>query len=120
VSGTTGLEAYQDICLSIAKACGKNDRHDNGISIAAKKDERKRRSLLGRLKSERISESVTNLSHTAVRLLNKEGIIIFQVPGGERGWSDVSFAVEKLKLGFKLVDVLIDERGRKRCLVFKF
>jgi hypothetical protein len=33
---------------------------------------------------------------------------------------DVFIAIDKFQLGFKLVNTLIDERGRKRCLVFKF
>lgn len=42
---------------------------------------------------------------------------MFQVPGGERGWSDVLSAVRRVG-GFSASPVE-DERGVKRCLVLR-
>lgn len=125
VGGITGLEAYEKICTSIAEACGRQRRNhshvDSNNSIDVPKDDKKQRSLLGRLKAKKLLQTIpTSLPlPLPLPLLRKDGIIIFQVPGGERGWRDVSYAIDKLKLGFKVVDVLIDERGVKRCLVLK-
>jgi hypothetical protein len=51
--------------------------------------------------------------------------VIFQVPGGENGWSNVQQAVEGLGsgsglgsgLGWVVIEVVSDERGVKRCVI---
>ena len=50
-------------------------------------------------------------------LLSDRGCVVFQVPGGERGWSNVQHAVEGLGLGWVVTEVVADERGVKRCVV---
>ena len=60
-----------------------------------------------------------SLSH--LPLLSDDGCVIFQVPGGENGWSNVQQAVEGLGLGSGLgwvvTEVVSDERGVKRCVI---
>ena len=51
---------------------------------------------------------------SALPLLAKGGLLIFQVPGGERGWSDVARVVQQV--GGFTVAVVADDRGVKRCL----
>ena len=51
---------------------------------------------------------------SALPLLSKDGLLIFQVPGGEKGWSDVARVVRKV--GGFTVAVVEDERRVKRCL----
>ena len=66
-----------------------------------------------------ISNSIVKKAFlSSLPLLSSNGIIIFQVPGGEGGWSDVSRAINQLKLGFS-ISVLNDERGVKRCVVLR-
>jgi hypothetical protein len=54
---------------------------------------------------------------SALPLLSRKGVLVFQVPGGERGWSDVLSAVRQVG-GFSATAVE-DERGVKRCLVLR-
>jgi hypothetical protein len=54
---------------------------------------------------------------SALPLLSPKGVLVFQVPGGERGWSDVLSAVRQVG-GFSATAVE-DERGVKRCLVLR-
>ena len=51
---------------------------------------------------------------SALPLLSKGGLLLLQVPGGERGWSDVARVVQKV--GGFTVAVVEDERKVKRCL----
>lgn len=56
-----------------------------------------------------------SFSLLSLSLLAPEGSIVFQVPGGERGWQDVWTAVRHIGgLSYRVVE---DERAVKRCLV---
>ena len=56
-----------------------------------------------------------SLSLPSLPLLAPGGSIVFQVPGGERGWQDVWTAVRHI--GGFTCRVVEDERAVKRCLV---
>ena len=55
---------------------------------------------------------------SSLPLLSDSGLIIFQVPGGEAGWSDVTRAISELNLGF-IATTISDERGVKRVVVLR-
>ena len=51
-------------------------------------------------------------------LLRPEGLIIFQVPEGEKGWIKVKQCVDNIGKGnLHVVDVIEDQKGVKRCIV---
>ena len=74
--------------------------------------------LTSGVQSEHMTADIDREILSSLPLLSDNGIIIFQIPGGEGGFHDVSRAIENLKLGFNL-SVLKDERGVNRCVVLR-
>ena len=74
--------------------------------------------LTSGFQSEHMTADIDREILSSLPLLSDNGIIIFQIPGGEGGFHDVSRAIENLKLGFNL-SVLKDERGVNRCVVLR-
>eukprot|EP01031_Cornospumella_fuschlensis_P033908 gene33908-41031_t len=62
-----------------------------------------------------ICQSITS---TKPRMLSQKGKLLFQLPGGERAVERVLRAIQDIK-GWKVVDIIADQRGVNRCLVLE-